>query len=91
MEVIIVAANKMQYLNFIRNKGLKLRDCRLFVDDMSVMGLDKRTPVLILEEYQYNRNCTLKAMEYIGKRFHDIHFVSERAIYSESFSIRSIR
>lgn len=83
-QALILASSRIQFIHFIRNFGLNSNDFK-FVSDGSVnevCGYHWDTPVILLEEYQYNKNYTLEIMRYIGHRFNNIGFLSIGEIYN---------
>jgi hypothetical protein len=46
------------------------------IDEVRGYGFD--TPVILLEEYMYNRAYSLRLMNYIGHRFNNIGILTDR-------------
>jgi hypothetical protein len=85
MKALILASNKIQFIHFIRNFELNANDF-MFVTGRhgygEVYGYHWNTPVIMIEDYQYNLNYDLNLLTFIGHRFDNIGFLSTGEIYN---------
>ena len=81
IKALIMAASRIQFINFCRNLELNPNEYRLVRHDGDCTGWWIDKPVILLEGYQYNRDYRLGLLQYIGHRFENISFVSEAEIY----------
>lgn len=85
-EAIVLASNKHQFIHFIRHFRLNANNYRYIVgyDGWGeVYGFHWDTPVILLEDYYYNKNYTLELMNFIGHRFNNIGFLSTGEMYND--------
>jgi hypothetical protein len=84
--VLVLAQNRHQFINFIRHYELNANDYRYILGDGwgEICGYHWDTPVIMLEQWQLNKNYVVELMKYIGHRFNHIGFLSEGEMYNDN-------
>lgn len=87
MSKLVLAENLHQFKFFVRHFNLNRKDYRYVYDWSDMCGYWIDTPVIMLEQWHYNKNYTLELMNLMGYRFENIAFLSEGEMWNEGLVI----